>query len=33
MTPTLWIVAGTVFGIAAVIIIPNLVVWRRRRRD
>ena len=32
MTTDLWIFVGLTFGIAAAIIVPNIIIWRRRRR-
>jgi type II secretory pathway pseudopilin PulG len=33
MTTELWLFVLAVFAITAAIVIPNLIVWRRRRRD
>jgi hypothetical protein len=32
MTTELWIFVGLTFAITAAIVIPNLIVWRRRRK-
>lgn len=32
MTLTLWLVVATIVGITAAIVVPNLIVWRRRRK-
>lgn len=32
MTLTLWLVVATIVGITAAIVVPNIIVWRRRRK-
>lgn len=32
MTTDLWIFVVITFGIFAAIVIPNIIVWRRRRK-
>jgi type II secretory pathway pseudopilin PulG len=33
MTTELWLFVLAVFAITAAIVIPNLITWRRRRKD
>jgi len=32
MTTELWIFVGVTFAVTAAIVVPNIIVWRRRRR-
>ena len=33
MTTELWLFVLAVFTITAAIVVPNIIVWRRRRKD
>jgi len=32
MTTELWIFVAITFAVTAAIVVPNIIVWRRRRR-